>query len=163
AIGPEGVAVGDLEGLRPELERVRSLLAARRAEGALPFADLPYRTADLKEIRPRADEVRAEVDTLVVLGIGGAAVRAAALSTALADRTRRGVQVVVADSIDPAAIQALIGSVDLRRTLFNVVSKSGDTAETMARFLLVRDRLMRELGAVDYKRHLMVTTEKERG
>jgi glucose-6-phosphate isomerase len=71
--------------------------------------------------------------------------------------------VAVADSIDPAAIQALLGSVDLRRTLFNVISKSGDTAETMARFLIVRDRLMRELGAVDYKRHLMVTTEKERG
>src|SRR5262249_13943476 len=142
---------------------VRSLIAKRRGEGAMPFAELPYRTADLKEIRARADDVRGAFDTLVVLGIGGAALGAEALTTALAQPVSSGVQVVVADSIDPAAIQALLASVDLRRTLFNVVSKSGDTAETMARFLIVRDRLMRELGAVDYKRHLLVTTEKERG
>ena len=57
----------------------------------------------------------------------------------------------------------LLGAVDLERTLFNVVSKSGDTVETMARFLIVRDRLMREFGAVDYKDHVIVTTEAERG
>src|SRR5262249_19493363 len=118
---------------------------------------------DVKEIRKVADEVRRDFDIVVVLGIGGAALGAEALTTALVDPTASGTQVVVADSIDPAAIQALLASVDLRRTLFNVVIKSGDTAETMARFLIVRDRLMRELGAVDYKRHVLVTTEKERG
>jgi glucose-6-phosphate isomerase len=163
ASASSGTDAGGLEGLRPELERVRTLLASRRAEGGLPFAELPYRTADLKEIRTRAEEVRRDFDTMVVLGIGGAALGAEALTTALVDPRTPGVQVVVGDSIDPAAIQSLLASVDLRRTLFNVVSKSGDTAETTARFLIVRDRLMRELGAVDYKRHLLVTTEKERG
>jgi glucose-6-phosphate isomerase len=163
AIGSEGLDPGELDALRPELERVRSLIATRRAEGGLPFADLPYRTGDVKEIRARAAEIRKDFDTLVVLGIGGATLGAEALTTALVDPRAEGMQVVVADSIDPAAIQALLASVDLRRTLFNVVSKSGDTAETMARFLIVRDRLMRELGAVDYKRHLLVTTEAQRG
>ena len=163
ALGSDGVDPAELERLRPELERVRSLLATRRGEGGLPFADLPYRTADLKEIRARAEEVRRDFDTLVVLGIGGAALSAEALTSALVDRRASGAQVVVADSIDPDAMHALLSSVDLRRTLFNVVSKSGDTAETVARFLIVRDRLMRELGAVDYKRHLLVTTEKDRG
>lgn len=163
AIGDAGIAAADLDGLRPELERVRSLLATRRAEGGLPFADLPYRTADVKEIRARADQIREQFETLIVLGIGGAALGAEALTSALVDPRASGTQVIVVDSIDPTAIQALLASLDLRRTLFNVVSKSGDTAETMARFLIVRDRLMRELGAVDYKRHLLVTTEKERG
>ncbi len=57
----------------------------------------------------------------------------------------------------------MLRSVDLKRTLFNIVSKSGDTAETLARFLIIRDRLMREFGAVDYKEHLIVTTEADRG
>jgi glucose-6-phosphate isomerase len=163
AMGAGGLEASELDGLRPEIERVRSLIAARRTEGALPFAELPYRANDVKEIRSRADEVRRDFDTVVVLGIGGAALNAEALTTALADPRAAGPQVVVADSIDPASIQGLLASVDLKRTLFNVVSKSGDTAETMARFLIVRDRLMRELGAVDYKRHFLVTTEKERG
>jgi glucose-6-phosphate isomerase len=97
------------------------------------------------------------------LGIGGAALGAEALVQALARESGAAMRVVVADSIDPTAMHALLAGLDLRRTLFNVVSKSGDTAETMARFLLVRDRLMRELGAVDYKRHLLVTTEAHRG
>ena len=70
---------------------------------------------------------------------------------------------MVSDSIDPGALRSLLASLDLQRTLFNVVSKSGDTAETMARFLIVRDRLMREFGAVDYKDHIIVTTEAQRG
>src|SRR5512143_1227851 len=73
AIGSEGMDPTELDGLRPELERVRTLLATRRREGGMPFADLPYRTADVKEIRARAEEVRRDFDTLVVLGIGGAA------------------------------------------------------------------------------------------
>ena len=117
----------------------------------------------MKDIHRRAEEVRRDFDTLVVLGIGGAALGAEALTSALEDPDAEGTKVVVADSIDPASIQALLASVDLRRTLFNVVSKSGDTAETMARFLIVRDRLLRELGAVDYKQHLVVTTEAQRG
>ena len=161
SVGADGIDAAALEGLRPELERVRSLVAQRRGEGALPFAELPYQPTEA--IRRAADEVRGDFDTVVVLGIGGSALGAEALTTALADPQASGAQVVVADSIDPAAIQALLASVDLRRTLFNVVSKSGDTAETMARFLIVRDRLMRELGAVDYKRHLLVTTEAQRG
>src|SRR4029077_1023726 len=74
-----------------------------------------------------------------------------------------GRQVVVADSIDPDAFGALLERLDLKRTLFNVISKSGETAETMAQFLIVRDRLLRELGAVDYKRHLIVTTDAKDG
>lgn len=163
AIGSDGLEPGALDALRPELERVRTLIATRRAEGGLPFADLPYRTGDLKDVQARAAEIRRDFDTLVVLGIGGSTLGAETLTSALVDPRAEGVDVVIADSIDPAAIQALLASVDLRRTLFNVVSKSGDTAETMARFLIVRDRLMRELGAVDYKRHLLVTTEAQRG
>jgi len=71
--------------------------------------------------------------------------------------------VIVADSIDPDAFGTLLGRLDLKRTLFNVISKSGETAETMAQFLVVRDRLLHELGAVDYKHHLVVTTGAEKG
>src|SRR4029077_17374074 len=74
-----------------------------------------------------------------------------------------GRQVVVADSIDPDAFGALLERLDLKRTLFNVISKSGETAETMAQFLIVRDLLLRQLGAVDYVKRLVITTDADRG
>src|SRR5262249_46644352 len=141
-VGPE-----DIEALAPELDRVRRELAERRTAGLLEFAELPYRRVDVRGIVQAAQAARHRFDTLVVLGIGGSALGAHALHQALG--TGQGPRLVVSDSIDPGALRSLLASLDLERTLFNVVSKSGDTVETMARFLIVRDRLMREFGAVD--------------
>src|SRR5262249_23897818 len=157
----QGVAPEELEALAPELDQVRRALTERRAQGGLVFADLPYRRADLHGIARAGLAARDRFDTLVVLGIGGSALGAHALSQAL--NTPGGLRVVVSDSIDPGALRALLGELDLQRTLFNVVSKSGDNAETMGRFLIVRDPLMREFGAVDYKDHIIVTTQAQRG
>jgi len=162
AVGADGVGPEDLAALEPMLARVRAELAARRASGRLEFADLPYRNEDLRRVIEAATEARGEFDNVVVLGIGGSALGASAVCSGLAAQTP-GLRIVVADAIDPEAFGTLLGELDLRRTLFNVVSKSGETAETMAQFLIVRDRLLRELGAVDYKRHILVTTDAQQG
>jgi glucose-6-phosphate isomerase len=161
AVGADGVAPEALEALAPDLDRVRRELTQHRAAGRLGFADLPYRRGDVQRVVRAAAAARDRFDTLVVLGIGGSALGAHALQQALGEGA--GLRVLVSDSVDPSALRALLGAVDLQRTLWNVVSKSGDTAETMARFLIVRDRLMREFGAVDYKDHVIVTTEAQRG
>src|SRR5262245_30805770 len=162
AVGPDGIAADELASLEPELARVRETLVTRRARGELAFADLPFRRDESREVLDVAAGLRADFDTLVVLGIGGSALGARALVSALADESV-GLRVIVADSIDPESFGALLGRLDLGRTLFDVVSKSGETAETMAQFLIVRDRLLRELGAVDYKGHLIVTTDAREG
>src|SRR5690606_23168968 len=113
-------------------------LAARRAAGELPMLDLPDQAAAAREIAALAAEVREQVDTLVVLGIGGSALGSRAILQALGDGQRR---VEVADNVDPWKFGELLDSLDLERTAFNVVSKSGETAATMAQFLIVRDRL----------------------
>src|SRR5438034_346344 len=162
AVGAGGLAAEELAGLEPELARVRDQLAARRAAGTLAFAELPHRLDDARHVLDVAAGVGADVDTLVVLGIGGSALGARALVSALGEGPGRR-RVMVADSIDPDAFGTLLERLDVKRTLFNVISKSGETAETMAQFLLVRDRLLHELGAVDYKHHLVVTTGAEKG
>ena len=162
AVGAEGLAADDLARLEPTLARVRDGLATRRAAGELAFAELPYRRDDVRSVHDAANALATDFDTLVVLGIGGSALGARALIAALGDEAV-GLDVVVADSIDPDAFGVTLARLDVKRTLFNVVSKSGETAETMAQFLVVRDRLLRELGAVDYKKHIIVTTDAQRG
>jgi glucose-6-phosphate isomerase len=162
AAGVDGIAPEDLAGLEPDLERVRDQLVTRRTGGELPFADLPYRQDDVRLVLEMAAAVRDECDALVVLGIGGSALGARTLDAALGANAGRP-RLIVADSVDPDAFGALLARLDLRRTVFNVISKSGETAETMAQFLIVRDRLLRELGAVDYKAHIIVTTDAREG
>jgi len=161
--GPTGLAAAELEELADELARIRTRLAARRTSGALGFAELPARRDDVRRIRQAAAGIRGRFDTLVVLGTGGCAPGARALLEALTVSASASPHVVVADSIDPERVASLLATLDLRRTLFNVVSKSGDTAETVAQFLIVRDRLLHQLGAVDYKQHVLLTTDAERG
>jgi glucose-6-phosphate isomerase len=47
--------------------------------------------------------------------------------------------------------------------LFNVVSKSGTTAETMAQFLIVREKLAQVFPDDGYRRHLIFTTDPAKG
>src|SRR5204863_138467 len=102
--------------------------AARRAAGTLAFAELPHRLDDARHVLDVAAGVGADVDTLVVLGIGGSALGARALVSALGEGPGRR-RVIVADSTDPDAFGTLLGRLDAKRTLFNVISKSGETAE----------------------------------
>src|SRR5437016_2054997 len=162
AVGGSGLAAEGLAGLEPGVAGGRDAVAARRAAGTLAFAELPHRFDDARRVLDDAAGVGADIDVLVVLGIGGSALGAGGLVSALGERPG-GRRVIVADSIDPDDFGALLGQLDARRTLFNVISKSGETAETMAQFLVVRDRLLRELGAVDYRQHLVVTTDAEKG
>lgn len=162
AVGADGIGPQELEDLGPRLQRIRADLITRRTAGELGFADLPLRREDLKKVVETAAAVRAEFDTLIVLGIGGSALGARALTTGLTG-PGEPFRVLVADSIDPDAFAGLLSQLDVKRTLFNVISKSGETPETMAQFLVVREHLLRELGAVDYRRHLLVTTDATEG
>lgn len=169
-VGDEGLTDADLDALGPRLADVHQALEKQRRAGALPFADLPYDKAMLAQVDTLASEVRGRFDDLVVLGIGGSALGARALYAALKPPGHERAPVVgddlrlhVADTIDPQAFGSLLDRLDLRRTLFNVISRSGDTAETMSQFLIVRDRLLKELGAVDYTQHIVVTTDAAGG
>ena len=64
----------------------------------------------------------------------------------LSTETRGGPRFFVLDNPDPEKVAATLGTVDLRNTLVNVVTKSGQTAETMANFLVVQQALEAAVG-----------------
>jgi glucose-6-phosphate isomerase len=109
----------------------------------------------------------------MVLGIGGSALGNIALHTALNPSTynllpkaqRRGPRLFVMDNVDPTHFDAVIKLVDREwsRTLVNVISKSGETAETSAQFLIVRDRMIKALGPYQARNHMIVTTDEAQG
>jgi len=68
----------------------------------------------------------------------------------------------VVDNVDPGTLVPLLDRLELGRTLFLVISKSGGTAETLAQYLIVRGRLEAELGD-NAARHLVFITDPARG
>ncbi len=119
------------------------LQEARRA-GKLPFLDLPYQDALVERIRKEAGEWRQRHRNFLLLGIGGSALGPIALHTALCHRFHNLVaapRLFVCDTVDPDETAAVLDTIDLRETLVNVVTKSGETAETLASFLITLARL----------------------
>jgi glucose-6-phosphate isomerase len=159
-IGQTGVAADEVAGVTTRVSEITHALKGRRAAGELPVYDLPYQKDAVATIKALASEVRGECDTLVVLGSGASALGTKALIESLGTAPPR---VIVFDTIDPWSFGNLLDGLDLARTTFNIVSRSGETAETMAQFLIVRDLLLRTLGAVDYVPHVVITTDAEQG
>ncbi len=149
-------------------DRVSAVVAdleARRSAGKLPFYDLPYDDAGIDACEALAGDLRDRFTTLVVLGIGGSALGTrAAIEAIPADLRAAGARrVEVLDNVDPSSLSQVLDSLDLETTAFNVISKSGETAETMAQFMLVRERLRALFGAAAYRKHIVCTTDVAKG
>jgi glucose-6-phosphate isomerase len=172
-LGGRGIRPDALDALAHRFQAVHADVQARRAAGELGFFELATRTELIDEIEAFADGPGQAFETVVVLGIGGSALGTTALLHALRgpdwnERSDEGREhfprLFVLDNVDPHTVAALLDRIDVRRTLFNVISKSGTTAETMAQFLVVRQRLEEALGGPEaVRRHLVFTTDPESG
>src|SRR5256885_3878849 len=124
------------------------------------------------QVNDAVEHFRTRCEILIVLGIGGSALGNIALQNALnpytynllSDRTRTGPQLFVLDNVDPDQIKSVIDYITprIKKTVVNVISKSGETAETAAQFILFRDLLQQKLGK-KYKEHILATTDPAGG
>jgi glucose-6-phosphate isomerase len=170
----EDVAVGLTHGLidsfGPRLETARQAVLAAAGTGMMGWMDLPRQ--DPAPFLNFAAECRGRYESLLAIGIGGSALGITALATSLlpfyynevspAGRDFRP-RLYVLDNVDPDETAALLDRLDLDRTLVNVISKSGTTGESMASYLVVRERLEAFLGAGTAKDHLVFTTDPAGG
>jgi len=143
-------------------------LVAKRESGQLGFFDLPEQRAPLDAIRNYAAQVEGRFENVVVLGIGGSALGTQALHAALSPvlhdnrSQRQRPRLFVVDNVDPVLVGGVLRVANPATTLFNVISKSGSTAETMSQFLLFLEALKAALGDA-WREHVVVTTDAEQG
>lgn len=169
---PQGWTEEKLSALQPALSTAQSSLEKLRENGGLDFSKLlPDMLAQTKEIIAYADQVAGRFENFVVLGIGGSALGPMAVQQALRpyyynelppEQRGNRPRLYVLDNVDPDRFNDFLDLIDLQKTIFNVVTKSGSTSETMAQFLIVREKLRTVCGD-DYARHLVVTTDPAQG
>ncbi|HEX2094957.1 MAG TPA: glucose-6-phosphate isomerase [Longimicrobiaceae bacterium] len=170
-LGGRGIDPARLDALAGRFREVHEDTRRRREAGELGFFELPYAQEVVDQIEAFANGAGQAFENVVVLGIGGSALGTIALRTALLnpfwneldDEGREFFpRLYVLDNVDPTTFGAFLEKVDLRKTLFNVISKSGGTAETMSQYLVVRERLEAELGE-GCRGHLLFTTDPQEG
>lgn len=94
--------------------------------------------------------------TLVQVGIGGSDLGPRALSLALQAYALPGREARFIANVDPDDAATVLAGLDLERSLFAIVSKSGTTLETLANEELVRAALVR--AGLEPGRHLLAVT-----
>ena len=165
-IGEEhGVTGEELHVLEHVVASYHKELEAERASGEIGFMDLPRAVETAGRIEAYVETTRERYENVVVLGIGGSALGATALHTALRPpfhnlmprAERGGPRLFVVDNVDPVVFGRLLDTLDPSETLFNVITKSGKTAEVVAQFLVVYD-LLKRLG-LSVRDHIVATTE----
>ena len=172
-VGPHGLSDDTVAAHADHLAGLTRTLNQTRGTGWERWRQLwhePMRTAHLTRVLAVANECEGRFENLVVLGIGGSALGNIAIQSALNKPTynllphadRPGPRVFVVDNVDPANLASELRVCDPRETLFNVVSKSGETAETAAQFMIIRQRLQDSVGS-RWADHVVAITDPERG
>jgi glucose-6-phosphate isomerase len=171
-LGSQGLKRKQIEGLKPRLQAAEKALKTARTTGKLPFFDLPYQKQTLSDVNAIAKAAQGKFENFVGLGIGGSALGNLCLHSALnhfhhneLDKKARGgrPKIYIPDNVDPDRLSALLDILDLKKTLVNVVTKSGNPAETMSQFMLIVDKLTKAVGKAKLKQHLIVTTDRSKG
>ncbi len=173
ALGKRALPRTAIEKLAPRMKRIITQINRERNGGAHAYRDLPNDTRMRRAVTRMATRYSRGFDNVVVLGIGGSALGTIALRDALAlphynllaRRKRGGPRLFVVDNVDAPEFGGLLDLLkgELDKTLFNVVSKSGQTAETACQFLVVHDLLCRKLGRDEAARHIVATTDLASG
>lgn len=169
-VGKKGISKKDIDSLN--LDKAKQAMINKRANGKMDWRDLPYNQEEVcNEIISYVEEVKDKFDAFVVLGIGGSALGPISVQQAInhpyyneISREKRGgyPKFYVADNVDPEKLVYLFETIDITKTMFNVISKSGSTSETMSQFMIIKEMLEKELGEKS-KEHIVCTTDKENG
>jgi glucose-6-phosphate isomerase len=160
-----GLAFSDLENLIENGKNILYNLRQMASTEKLGFYRLPFSTEVIEEIESYAESARERYEYYVHIGIGGSALGPIAMQTSLLDscyNLNAPLKMFFPDNVDPDWLAELADHIDVSKTLFHVVSKSGGTAETAATTLYFMEFLTQQKEENFYK-NLLFTTDPVKG
>ncbi|MCC6312698.1 MAG: glucose-6-phosphate isomerase [Thermomicrobiales bacterium] len=172
AVGDDnGVSDAMIAQAAPTIQDAHARIVNERAAGEQRWMNLPDDDALADSIAQYAEAARERFRDFVLIGIGGSSLGAIATIQALGhpyrnllpDAERGGPRFFVLDNPDPEKVRATLDIVDLPNALVNIVTKSGQTAETMANFLVARQALEDVVGQEGARRQIVATTDPQFG
>lgn len=163
SIQEQGASQATLDAAMQRIPAIAQNLKERSDKGELSFLAEPFKREDFAVIERIAKKVQDQFSHLVVLGTGGSSLGGLTLCSLKQPRYMpSGLNVHFVDNTDPETMEQLFNQLPLSNTFFMMVSKSGNTVETMVQSLLIIEQL--EAQSLPVKEHcLAITMPGERG
>lgn len=145
AIGEHGLTESELARWLERLAPALHDLKADYATGRLPLLKIAEETADLDAAEAALERLSEGAETIVFFGTGGSGLGGQTLAqfggwglpgvSCCADNGRTRPRTRFYDNLDPVTLSAGLARLDLEKTRFVVMSKSGGTTETLAQLI----------------------------
>lgn len=121
----------------------------------------------IKEINEYAKHIEGKYEDIVVCGIGGSSLGSICLKQSLkhlyedSKNQRTHPRLHVLDNIDPILIKETEDIIDLSKTLFIIITKSGGTPETLSEYFYFRKQC--ESKNLEIQKHFIFVTDPKNG
>lgn len=114
------------------IAQYKAFEAIKKEQGVVGYYDLPEQ--DITPIMAYCEEISEEIETVVVVGIGGSSLGAKAVYEFLKPTTKLKRKLYFIETTDPIALRMIFKEIEIEKTHFIVTSKSGTTIETFAAY-----------------------------
>lgn len=171
-IGAHGIDFSLVEKSAAQHAAALNDVVSKSGTGWQEWTECPFAPeAEIDELIAFGEEIRANASSFVVLGIGGSALGPACVAQALLHfrhnelpaSVRKAPKLYIEDNVDPERMASLLDIIDLKTAYFNVITKSGETSETLSQFLTLYALLKKAVGEDKAKEHIVVTTTIGKG
>lgn len=145
---------------------------ASRIKLSLEWVRLPFQDKEaIKGIQNLGKQIAKKYDNVIFLGIGGSYLGLKAAQDALCSpyynefvslRRKKPRIYFEGNNLDPDTLQVLLRNLKPKKSLVVVISKSGETTETKAAFMVVEQWLKAGVGR-NYARQIFAITDPEAG
>ncbi len=155
-----GLSDQDLLGVQTPMKKHIGEWLEERKNGQHTWSMDPYQkklAATVKETVARIKKMK--IQTVVWIGIGGSGLGPKVIQEAF--ENTKTVEFIVLDTIDPSALKFTLDILDWKSTLVVVVSKSGETLESMSAFFLLWYKLTQALGKKAAQRVIGITDSRK--
>ncbi len=170
AVGAFGLKREEIDALAAAGKKAHADLQAKRQSGELGFFDLPFDATAAEEAIAAGKHLSKQFENVVVLGIGGSSLGPKSLFTSLChplhnfldQEKRTGARLFFPDNSDPSTFAALLETLNLKKTAFVAITKSGGTAETWSQLLVAREKLIALVGNA-WRNQIVAITDPSKG
>lgn len=171
-IGAHGFTVEEIQKDLPKIQSALRTVVDNSGKGWQEWTELVNTPKkELDELTAFGADIRKKCEHFVVFGIGGSGLGPLAVASALLHfrhnelpiERRNAPKYYIEDNIDPNRMQGLLDVIDLKKAYFNVITKSGETSETLSQFFIVYELLKKSLGEKEARTRIIVTTTIGKG
>ncbi len=174
-IGEHGIDPALFGSCRAEIDGAFKKVMDGCGKGWQEWSEIPYSDySEYDDMIAKMSEIGKKAKHFVVLGIGGSALGPISVVQALL-RMRLNEypsavleaenlpKLYIEDNIDPERMSELMELIDPETTYFNVITKSGETSETLSQLLVLYAFMKKAVGKEEARKRFIATTTIGKG